>query len=133
MYKKIFIMLFIFFGAFFISYTSPVEALSTEVQYRLDEAENCDAIFGDPKKDGTIANFLQQAFTIMSYAGPILCLVLSIMDFAKAAASQDKDALMKTGKITIKRIILALILFFLPVLINYLFPLFGWYGTCGIE
>lgn len=133
MHKKIFIILFILFGAFFISYTNPVSALSADVQYKLDEAENCDAILGDPKKDGTIANFLQQAFTIMSYAGPILCLVLSIMDFAKAAASQDKDALTKTGKRTIKRIVLALILFFLPVLINFLFPLFGWYGTCGIE
>lgn len=133
MYKKIFIMLFILFGAFFISFTNQVEALASDVQYRLDEAENCDAILGDPKKDGTIANFLQQAFTIISYAGPILCLVLSIMDFAKAAASQDKDALVKTGKKTIKRIVLALILFFLPVLINFLFPLFGWYGTCGIE
>jgi hypothetical protein len=66
------------------------------------------------------------------YAGPILCLVLSISDFVKAAASQDKDALTKAGKTTGKRIMFAMILFFIPVLVDFLFPLLGWYGTCGI-
>ena len=68
----------------------------------------------------------------MQYAGPILCLVLSVSDFIKAAASQDKDALSKATKTTGKRIALAMVLFFIPLLIDYLFPLLGWYGTCEI-
>jgi hypothetical protein len=69
----------------------------------------------------------------MKYAGPILCLVLSISDFVKATASQDKDALSKATKTTGKRIVYALILFFIPTLINFIFPLLGWYDTCGIK
>lgn len=69
----------------------------------------------------------------MGYLAPILCVVLSMVDFIKASASQDKDALMKAGKNTAKRLVLALILFFLPALINFIFPLLGWYGTCGIK
>ena len=48
-------------------------------------------------------------------------------------ATQDKDALMKAMKNTGKRLILAVLLFFLPTLINFIFPLLGWYGTCGIK
>ena len=61
-----------------------------------------------------------------------MCLILSVADFVKAAASQDKDALVKAGKTTGKRVVYALILFFIPTLINFLFPLLGWVGTCGI-
>ena len=62
-----------------------------------------------------------------------MCLVFSTIDFVKAAASQDKDALAKAGKNAGKRVIYALILFFVPVLIEFLFPLLGWVGTCGIS
>ncbi|MDE5888420.1 MAG: hypothetical protein K2H20_00195, partial [Bacilli bacterium] len=105
----------------------------TEVVYSLSEQQDCNSLLGDPKRDGTFANFLQQIFTIMGYVAPLLCLVLSVFDFVKATASQDKDALMKATKRTAKRIVLAIVLFFLPTLINFLFPLLGWYGTCGIE
>lgn len=132
MYKKIILMILIAFGVFFMINTR-VEAYTSDVTYRLSEASDCNSLLGDPKKDGTFANFLQQIFKIMGYAAPLLCLVLSIFDFVKATASQDKDALMKAVKKTGKRIVLAIILFFLPTLINFLFPLLGWYGTCGIE
>lgn len=129
-------LLFVFSALFLINF-SRVEALSGEVQYSFatpaKEAKDCEALFGDPKKDGTFANFLQQIFTIIGYAAPLLCLVLSVFDFVKATASQDKDALMKAIKRTSKRVILAIVLFFLPLLINFLFPLLGWYGTCGIQ
>ena len=62
-----------------------------------------------------------------------MCLALSMMDFVKAVASQDKDALAKATKTTGKRIIYAMVLFFIPDLINFLFELLGWVGTCGIR
>ena len=77
--------------------------------------------------------FLQDIFDIMKYAGPVLCLVLSTMDFIKAAASQDKEALKKASQRSLKRLGLAILLFFIPLLIDFLFPLFGWTGTCGIN
>ena len=132
MVKKIIFLFLMVISCYFFFHTERVYAYSGEVNYKFaTKEENCESLFGNPKKDGTFANFLQQIFTIMGY--PLLCLVLSTFDFVKAAASQDKDALMKAIKNTIKRLILAVILFFLPTLINFLFPLLGWYGTCGIE
>lgn len=103
-----------------------------EVRYELAGSgnnEDCKKI--DSK--GKFLAFLQDLFNIMKYAGPILCLVLSTMDFIKAAASQDKEALKKAAQTSLKRLGLALILFFIPTLINFLFPLLGWNGTCGIS
>lgn len=130
MHKKYFLFLLILFCGFFLVQVNHVEAYSYDV-YMLED--NCDALLGDPEVDGTVANFLQQIFTIMGYLAPVLCVVLSVVDFVKAAASQDKEALMKAAKATGKRVCLALLLFFLPTLINFIFPLLGWYGTCGIK
>ena len=94
--------------------------------------EKCEAMFGDPNKEGDFANYLQQIFNVFKYLAPALVIVLSIVEFIKAAASDDKDALMKAGKKTGIRIVLAISLFFIPGLINFLFDKLGWYGTCGI-
>lgn len=132
--KKFLLIIFFIFGSFFVLNNNTVEAYSNGVIYSLDEeVRDCEGMFGNPDKEGTVANFLQDIFNVFKYAAPLLCLVLSIADFVKAASSQDKDALMKAMKTTGKRIILAMILFFLPGLINFLFELLGWYGTCGIE
>lgn len=131
MHKKILLSLFVLFSSFFLFQINYVEAYSNLPTYAIED--NCDAILGDPKVDGTVANFLQQIFTIMGYLAPLLCVVLSVVEFVKATASQDKDALMKAMKNTGKRLILAVLLFFLPTLINFIFPLLGWYGTCGIK
>jgi len=122
--KVLFLILF-FFGTFFVLNVADVNAAS--VVYLLDEASECSDII-----DAEVWSFLQQVFDIIKYAGPLLCLVLSTADFVKAAASQDKDALVKATKTTGKRVVYALILFFVPTLINFLFPLLGWVGTCGI-
>lgn len=133
MFKKWAVILFMICSVLVGCYCNPVEASTGQIVYRLDEAEDCESLFGDPTKDGTVANFLQQIFSIIGYAAPLLCLVLSVFEFVKATASQDKDALAKALKRTLKRIVYAILLFFLPMLINFLFPLLGWYGTCGIQ
>ncbi len=125
MKKKSLLMFLFFIGTFFILNISNVNAAS--VVYLLEGAADCEAII-----DAEVWEFLQQVFNVIKYAGPLLCLILSTSDFVKAAASQDKDALVKAAKTTGKRVVYALILFFIPTLINFLFPLLGWVGTCGI-
>ena len=95
--------------------------------------ENCEAVFGDPNDKDDIAYFLQQIFDLIKFGGPILALVLCMFDFVKAVTASDKDALIKAGKTSVKRIIFALMLFFIPVLINAIFGMVGFYGTCGIS
>lgn len=131
--KKFLLIMFFILFSFFVLNNNSVEAYSNNVIYSLDEVRDCEGMFGNPDVEGTVGNFLQDIFNVFKYAAPLLCLVLSIADFVKAASSQDKDALMKAMKTTGKRIILAMILFFLPFLINFVFELLGWYGTCGIE
>ena len=124
--KKSVIFMFLFFvGTFFVLNLTTVNAAS--MFSLLDVASECTEVI-----DAEVYEFLQQIFDVIKYAGPLLCLVFSVIDFVKAAASQDKDALTKAGKTTGKRVVYALILFFIPTLINFLFPLLGWVGTCGI-
>ncbi len=130
--NKVYLLLFL---SFFI-FMTPVKAIEkrdvVDSSTMLLIEENCDSIFGDPNKDGDFANYLQQIFNVFKYLAPALVIVLSIVEFIKAAASDDKDALMKAGKKTGVRIALAIALFFVPGLINFLFDKLGWYGTCGI-
>ena len=97
------------------------------------EKEECEGLFGDPTDEESFAYMMQFAFNVIKYAGPLLCLILSVSDFVKAAASQDKDAIVKAAKTTGKRVVYALVLFFIPTLINFAFELLGWVGTCGIS
>ena len=125
MKKKVFLMFLFFIGTFLLLNVCDVNAAS--INHVLEGAAECEDII-----DAEVWDFLQQVFNVIKYAGPILCLVLSVADFIKATASQDKDALVKSAKTTGKRVVYALILFFIPTLINFLFPLLGWVGTCGI-
>ncbi len=130
MYRKLLLVILVLIGGLFLA-TTEVKAMDTSfgVTYSLAEGtDDCDGIF-----DKEVIDFLQQIFNVFKYAAPLLCLALSIVDFIKATASQDKDALVKAAKMTGKRIIYAIILFFIPDLINFLFNLLGWYGTCGIS
>ena len=130
--KKLMFLLIMIFGMFFLmSQVEAKEVTSTgNVEYRLaGQDAKCKKI--DP--NGEFWKFLQDLFNIIKFAGPILCIVLSTMDFVKAAAAQDKEALAKAAKTSLKRLALAMLLFFIPVLINFLFPLLGWVGTCGIS
>ena len=59
-------------------------------------------------------------------------ILLSSLDFIKAIASQDNEAVQKAIKTSVQRLIFTVILFFLPMLIEALFKIFGFYevGTC---
>lgn len=111
----------------------------------LDDGRSCEGLFGDKNDDGesydpdgnqtpSVANFLQEIFDFMKFLGPTLVVIFTVIEFAKAAAANDKDALLKAGKKTGVRVALALLLFFLPVLVNFVFDkVLHWYGTCGIS
>ena len=89
MQKKIILLFFVLFGAFFIINTNEVMALNshTEVIYSLDDMPctgGDESLFGDPTNPESVAYFLQQIFNLFKYAAPLLCLVLSIADFSSS-------------------------------------------------
>ena len=96
--------------------------------------DGCGGVFGDPEDPNYIAYYLQLIFNIMKFLGPVLVIVMSIIDLLKVSAEQKQDGeLEKLGSKTLKRLIYAVIIFTLPSLINYIFGLVGLYGTCGIS
>jgi hypothetical protein len=93
--------------------------------------EKCPAL-GDPTNSQYPAYWLQEALNIMRYIAIVALLVLVTIDFVKAVASNDKDALKKAGSTAIKRFIYCVLLFFVPIVIKIVMTMFGAYGSCGI-
>ena len=93
---------------------------------------DCESIFGDPTDSQYPAYWMQWILNIMKYVAIAALLILSTFDFIKALVSNDKDALKKAGMTTAKRFIFVVILFFLPIIVDFIMHLFGAYGTCGI-
>lgn len=69
---------------------------------------------------------------VIKYAAIICLLGFSIADFIKAVVSEDKDALKKAGTTTMKRFIYCVMIFFLPIVINFLLDLFQLTGMIGV-
>ena len=97
-------------------------------------AVSCESLLGDPDNcNGKCpAYWLQWILDVMKYVAIIALLVLITLDFVKAIANNDKDALQKAGSTSIKRFIYCVLLFFVPTIVKILMELFGIYGNCGI-
>lgn len=85
----------------------------------LEEISNCTSLLGNPETPQSPAWYLSLIFKIMKYASIILIVVLTIMDFISAVASQDNDALKKATNKVVTRLILCVVLFVLPDIINF--------------
>ena len=70
-------------------------------------------------------------FGIMQFLAPVIAIVLTIIDYMKALGNGDTK---KANKRTIIRIVLAVLVVFLPLLLDLLFHLFGLYdlSSCGV-
>ena len=74
--------------------------------------------WGDVKTD------IQNIFNFMKFLVPILVIGLSIYDFIKAISQKDEKDIKKAFSKLLKRMIFAIIFFFLPMLLNLLLELF---------
>lgn len=115
-----------------------IEENSVIEEYKLfdvtvdDSVDSCNSYFGDPEDSQYPAYWMQWILNIIKYVAIAALLCLSTVDFIKALVSNDKDALKKAGMTTAKRFIYVVILFFLPIIVDFIMRLFGAYGTCGI-
>ena len=55
----------------------------------------------------------------------ILLIVLSIMDFIKAVASDSEDEMKKVSAKFVKRLIVAALIFLIPLILEFLLGIFG--------
>ena len=93
-----------------------------------DGVKLCQGVLGED-----LTTLLKDALRLMQIAGPILVIIMTIIDLIKATATGGKDDLSKLGTKTLKRLIYAVLLFVIPSLLDWLFSLFSIYGTCGLS
>lgn len=88
----------------------------------------CDAILGP---DAT--ELLMKIFGWIQIATPCLVLVLCLVDLSKAVIAQDDNAMKKAQNNAIKRVIIGVAIFFVPIIINLILEFAGIAaGTCEI-
>ena len=133
--KKMFVLILVFFSFTKVTLAKPIPIFNQGANSILiADTANCESYLG-PVKPGYPAYYLQFVFNLMKYIAIILLFVLTIIEFGKATVSSNQDAMKKAIQNTVKRFIIAVIIFFLPMLIEFLLQLLGVYSasTCGIS
>jgi len=74
-------------------------------------------------EDKNGVNLISEIFSIMMIIAPILLIVFGSMDFVKATLTSDEQAIKKASTNFGKRAIAAILLFFLPFIINLILGL----------
>jgi hypothetical protein len=93
------------------------------------DTTDCDGIFS-----GNFGSMLKQILALIRFAVPILIIGLSTVDFVKSAASQNQDEIKKAANKLVKRLIIGVVIFILPTLLEVILKLADIeYGTCGIR
>ena len=103
------------------------------------EALDCNSLLGSTScptgKNCESAFYLQIVFDVMKYVAIAIVIIFSILDFTGAVASQDNDAIKKSTKKLIIRLVLCVVIFVLPTILEFVFTLIDVYSpsTCGIN
>ena len=101
----------------------------------VDNNGGCSTIF--VSSDGSytaLYDFMQDLFNLIKIVAPALVIILSTIDYIKAITNSNADEMKKANGRTIKRLIIGLIIFFLPFILDILFELLGLYdlSRCNI-
>lgn len=71
-----------------------------------------------------LRDFINWILSLIKIAGPIIVIVMGTLDFTKAAASSEADANKKAFDKLTKRLVMAVIIFIIPSLIQFVFSYF---------
>ncbi|MDO5569127.1 MAG: hypothetical protein Q4G04_03350 [bacterium] len=96
-----------------------------EVVYK--DYTNCEMILGED-----LINFLNdKVFAIVKVGVPILIIVLGSVDLLQALVAQDSDKMKKAQSKFIKRLIIGVVIFFVPTIVNIALNLLN--GALGVD
>lgn len=76
-------------------------------------------------KTANIWSILGSVILVLKILIPIVVIALGIIDFGKATVSSDEKAIKKTLVMMLKKIVVGIVIFFVPTLINLIFSLIG--------
>lgn len=140
--KKILVFVSLFFVAITMVF-SPVyvQAKSNEYVYNLtiknmaksayqidcdaDPVCKSDALFGNVDCKCSVAWLLQKVLNYLKILGPSIAIVLGSIDFVKAIITSDDDNMKKTEIRFAKRIVAAIVLFFIPLFTEIILRIIG--------
>ncbi len=122
--------------------TTTTESSTT---YKLNQCTDDNEVITKPEKKGCelipskIMEYINEAMSIIRIAVPALLVGLIIFDFASALFASSEEKMKKAQGKVIKRIIIAIIIFFVPALINLVLNIVNdvWsnanYEICGLD
>lgn len=92
------------------------------------------ALLGDPRDPNSVSWLLQKIFDYVKIIGPLLIIILSSVDFIKVIVKSDDDSFQKAKGRLKMRMLLAVLLFAIPSLVQTIMNIFGITSdpTCGI-
>ena len=91
-----------------------------------NQSTTCNGILGKPGDEESVAWLLQQILNYIKILGPILVVILSSMDFAKAIIASDDESMKKAEKKLMIRLVLAVALFLVPTLVSVMLNVLGY-------
>lgn len=100
------------------------------------DLNSCDAILGNVDDEDSVAWLLQKILNYLKILGPSLAVVLSSIDFAKAIVTSDEESMKKTQIRFKNRMIAAVLLFFIPFVVEIMLNLLGITASnasCGLS
>lgn len=99
-----------------------VEAKGMDLNLLANSSTSCTGYFGNAKTEGTLMNIIvYQVFRPIQWLVPILLLFFTTLDFSKVVFADSKDAMEKAKKNFVKRAIIAVVIFFIPTLLELVF------------
>ena len=113
------------FHNIFLAYNKPV----------LNILDCSNSWLGNPADPNSVAWLLQKLLNYIRALGPMIVIIMSGIEFAKFVFTSDDDGMAKAQKKLIYRLLLIVLLFFIPNIVMALLDIFGLTssGTCGIE
>ena len=99
----------------------------------------CENIFytmtNGTKQEKTLKKILDWLFNMIIILAPVIAIALTIIDYVKIITNNSSDGFKKANIKMIKRMAIAILIVFLPFLLQTLFNIFGLYdlSNCGIS
>lgn len=96
---------------------------------------SCNNVYADEQLidcQGETMQLIREIFGYIKICIPILLIILGSIDFVKAIISSDEQKMKKATKDFVSRLIIGVVIYFIPSLIEFLFGLIG-ITSCSVS
>ena len=114
--------------------TDPCVIKCMTLNQDIAEIESTDIKTNDCSLSTKLIIWIENILRWVKYIVPVIIIVLSILDFIKAMASEKDDDMKKAQKHFVTRLIVAVLIFIMPLIIEFVLDKMGFSAdSCGIS